>query len=47
MPLLIPLAAGGVGFVAGSLTSGLLNSLFKLGLLAAGVYYFLMRGSRP
>ena len=44
MPILIPLAAGGVGFAVGSLTTGLLNTLFKLGLLAAGVYYFLMRG---
>lgn len=43
MPFLIPLAVGGVGFIAGSLTSGLLDKLFKLGLLAAGVYYFLLR----
>lgn len=42
MPLLIPLLAGGVGFAAGGFTSNLLANLFKLGLLAAAVYYFLI-----
>ena len=40
--LLIPLLAGGVGFAAGSWASNLLGNLFKLGLLAAAVYYFLV-----
>jgi hypothetical protein len=42
--LLIPAIAGVLGFAVGSWTSGLISSLFKMGLLAAAVYAFFKLG---
>lgn len=43
VPFIIPMLAGGTGFVLGSWTSDLLGNLFKLAL-AAGAAFLIYKG---